>query len=864
MILRPSARVFLPLLACLLIAGNASAQWVDFADETSVRLSATNSLGAGDIQEKDYAWGDIDQDGDIDLVCVRKQPFTSAGRYRNVLFMNEGGVLVDRTTQYAIHSTVAGSQGFLDETNDRDVQIVDLDGDGWDDLVTATTLSGSFPKYISHPRVYINRGQDATGAWLGFTFDDENRIPTMPAEPRFCAVSFGDVDGDGDEDLYMGDYQQGGSRALDVDDRLFINNGNGYFTDQSSARMSVTMLESSFGMATAIVDFNGDGKLDIMKDDALNAPQGVSISYNDTATEGFFGSYDIAYGNAPYHINTGDLNNDGLVDFVVSDDGQDRYCINTGNNAQGIAQFTTLPYTYSGGGSDDGFGSNNLIVDLNNDGFADTIHCDVDVDISGCSRRTHIYRNLGNLPTPTLQEQQTAGQVVGIPTNMLVGTHDIAVFDINNDGWQDMVIGRCTGTQVWMNQPPVGLAFSYPQGVPAFVPIGQSFTFQARVTGIGGTTPTPNSLNAFASVNGAPFAMVPVNSVGGNVYDITLPAVSCLQEIRFYVTADAGGNTYADPPTAPFSWQTALAAAGTTITYEEGFENGPNGWTVINTAVANGAWEVADPQGTVFIQTGQQAQPEDDAEAINTATQCFVTGALAGSSVGTYDVDGGPTDLISPQFNLSGTDAIITYSRWFFSSGSDQLVVSVTADGVNWQTVEAVSNGNTNQWLVHSFRVGDFVNPSSTVRVRFRVMDQPNNDITEAAIDVFRIQEYVCATCQPDIGYGGPGNGALSLCGGDLSSGTFANLNLTNGPPSSLVFLGATPTLNPVPFAGGTIIHPNAPLLIQFPTDPSGEFNIAIGGGGGPYTQYAQSGWIDITQPFGVALSNAVQGNWLP
>ena len=45
----------------------------------------------------------------------------------------------------------------------------------------------------------------------------------------------------------------------------------------------------------------------------------------------------------------------------------------------------------------------------------------------------------------------------------------MAVFDINGDGWKDMVVGRCSGTEVYMNVPPTGLGFLYPQGVPAFV-----------------------------------------------------------------------------------------------------------------------------------------------------------------------------------------------------------------------------------------------------------------------------------------------------------------------------------------------------------------------------------------------------------
>ena len=98
-------------------------------------------MGLSDSQEKDYAWGDLNQDGWIDLISVRKQPFTSPGRRTNVLFMNESGMLVDRTSLYATGSDVVGDMGFLTTTNDRDVVIVDVNADGWLDVVTATTLS---------------------------------------------------------------------------------------------------------------------------------------------------------------------------------------------------------------------------------------------------------------------------------------------------------------------------------------------------------------------------------------------------------------------------------------------------------------------------------------------------------------------------------------------------------------------------------------------------------------------------------------------------------------------------------------------------------------------------------------------------
>ncbi|MCH7813965.1 MAG: VCBS repeat-containing protein, partial [Planctomycetes bacterium] len=450
-------RVILPVCVIVVlwylapVPDGLGAGWIEFNDETPTRLLADPGLGSADPDEKDYAWGDVDKDGDIDLICVRKQPFTTPGRRPNVLFMNEGiadghaidGVLVDRTALYC-SAADDGGQGFLDATNDRDVILVDVNNDTWLDIITVTTLGDGLPKTISHPRVYINLGDapPGSGNWQGFRYE-EFRFPqlrtipaNLPVAPRLCSIAAGDVTGDGFVDLYIGDYDSSGvgggfpeDPAEDVNDRLLINDGTGRFIDSLETRMSAEMLLSAFNMAVVIEDMNGDGVLDVVKDTALNFPQRVSIAYNDPANEGFFDQLDIVDQNSPYHITVGDLNNDGLPDIVVTDDGQDHYWLNQGNGPDGLADFISFNFIRSGG-TDGEFGGNSVIADLNNDGFNDVIIGDVDVDIDqACSRRMHIYRNLHDMPQVTLQEQ--GGAQPWTPN----GTHDIAVFDLNGDGW---------------------------------------------------------------------------------------------------------------------------------------------------------------------------------------------------------------------------------------------------------------------------------------------------------------------------------------------------------------------------------------------------------------------------------------------
>ncbi|MEO1369546.1 MAG: VCBS repeat-containing protein, partial [Acidobacteriota bacterium] len=345
----------------LLLSPAAFAQddWVTYVEDPS-RLNVPAALGADDEQEKDYASGDLDKDGDLDVVVVRKVPFSVAGGHANVLMMNENGVLTDRTAALA--------PDFQDLTDDRDVILADFDGDTWLDIVTA----GTFDEI---PRIYMNRGETGGGVWLGFDYEPA-RIPSFPEGPKFCAVAAGDVTGDGRPDLYFTDYDN------TLEDRLLINNGSGFFTDETSTRMTSAMVNSVFGTDAHIVDVNGDTFLDIVKNNASGEvpPPGFQAStdvfYNDGS--GNFTIMDKIYEEAGYMIEPADFTQDGAVDFFIVDDGQDRYLRSAGNNAQGLATFTTHTVTTSP--NTIFFGGNVKFADLDDDGILDVLIADVDTD----------------------------------------------------------------------------------------------------------------------------------------------------------------------------------------------------------------------------------------------------------------------------------------------------------------------------------------------------------------------------------------------------------------------------------------------------------------------------------------------------
>ncbi len=286
--------------------------------------------------------------------------------------------------------------------------------------------------------------------------------------------------------------------------------------------------------------------------------------------------------------------------------------------------------------------------------------------------------------------------------------------------------------------------FTYPDGLPTQLSPSAAATFRVNIVGTA-LTITPGTQQMFVSIAGGAYAPVALTPAGTNMYTATIPAQTCFASVNYYFSTGTSLGNRTNPSNAPTGRYAAVTYTGSTTVASDGFET-DQGWTVGTGAgdtATTGLWIRATPVSTT-AQAG----------AAHGGTLCWVTGnAAAGAAVGTNDVDGGFTTLLSPVFNLSGSsDATVSYWRWYYNSGSTntgRIDVSVN-NGTTWVRAETLGPGNTAEtvggWRQASWTFSSLgLTPSAQVKLRF-VAEDLTATIVEAALDDFRIDTFSCVS----------------------------------------------------------------------------------------------------------------------
>jgi hypothetical protein len=321
------------------------------------------------------AVGDVNGDGSLDVVVANHC-------WWDCVYVNDGHG--DFTVRFYIGWPAYGFGNALVET------LADMDGDGDLDYLTGTALGLDTGALL----ICVNNGSGAFAP--GPLLNTVTRPPGSGWTSRSCVV--GDFTGDGLPDV----------AASDV---LFVNEGGLNFSTVPAPGLS-----SVYYYAMAAGDVDGDGDLDISVEG--------KIWLNDG-----FGQF-VDSGQLLYPEGCGntfaDFNGDGSLDLVIGASwfGSGRQVVYLNDGAGHFTEHQELPVP--------SFVSRFAVADINNDGWCDLISREWGPGWPP-QDRIHVYLNDGT------------GFLVGpVQTITSMKYTNVAVGDMDNDGWVDLVV-----TQEW-------------------------------------------------------------------------------------------------------------------------------------------------------------------------------------------------------------------------------------------------------------------------------------------------------------------------------------------------------------------------------------------------------------------------------
>lgn len=270
-------------------------------------------------------------------------------------------------------------------------------------------------------------------------------------EDTGSGVAWGDVDGDGDPDLYAVDFE--------APNRLFLNRGDGTF-EEAAARAGVAD-EDGFGMGATFADFDADGDLDLhvtnRGPDRLFVNRGDG-TFREAAAEAGVDSPLWSTGAA-----WGDFDRDGDLDFYVVSYVDFQAGDGMGGTGHGAGRWNEVPFTLNpnafdpqpnrlylnrGDGSFEELALSSGVSDPGGRGLAATA-CDLDGDgwldlyVNNDVSPNALFRNQGADGLPALFEDWSAPTGTADPRgSMGLSVTDLALGDGAPDGLPDLFISH--------------------------------------------------------------------------------------------------------------------------------------------------------------------------------------------------------------------------------------------------------------------------------------------------------------------------------------------------------------------------------------------------------------------------------------
>ena len=368
---------------------NAQLAFDDVASQIGVNYSYGDSEYGGGV-----SFADFDNDGWDDLT------YASESGVDIYFFKNVEGVF-----------NLVTFNGISNTNKAKQVIWVDYDNDGDKDLfVTALEGKNSF---------YINDGE------MNFT-DISSIIGIFQTDLFSYGASFGDIDNDGDLDLFI-------SNRSPEDHNYLYRNDSGTYVDITST--SGILLDGELSFCSIFFDYDKDGLLDLYVSN--DKEENINRLYKNLG-DGIFQDVSIS-SNAGVDVSAmsttlGDFNNDGWFDIYITNTPFSQVSLIQGNvflKNNGDGTFTNI--ATETGTSFDSVGWGSVFLDADNDGLLD-LYVSSSENGAGPFISSAFYHQQND-------ETFTIPEDIGFNSD-LRESYSNAIGDINNDGKPDIIVGN--------------------------------------------------------------------------------------------------------------------------------------------------------------------------------------------------------------------------------------------------------------------------------------------------------------------------------------------------------------------------------------------------------------------------------------
>ncbi|ACL03849.1 FG-GAP repeat protein [Desulfatibacillum aliphaticivorans] len=341
---------------------------------------------------KSVALGDVDRDGDLDLVVGN-------WIHSNRLYLNNG-------TADPFNNAL-GTDITTDVAYTKSVALGDMDGDGDIDLVEGTDWRGC--------HLYLNNG-------TADPFSGVNGLDIAPGDSRIVSIVLGDVDGDGAMDVVAG---------RDSGNRLYLNNGTANPFEGVYGK-DITR-EQNNALSIAIGDVDGDSDLDMVAGNVYTANRLYLNNGSAASFHGVTGKDIISAAYRTCSIALGDMDGDGDLDIVAGNDSAPNRLYMNNGSADPFNGVTGKDIS-----SDKDNTRSVAIGDVDGDG-------DLDLVVGNYLGRISLHLNNGTA--------DPFNEVIG--KNMTADfphTYSVALGDMDGDGDLDVVAGNsCEPHRLYLN-----------------------------------------------------------------------------------------------------------------------------------------------------------------------------------------------------------------------------------------------------------------------------------------------------------------------------------------------------------------------------------------------------------------------------